>query len=164
VDAISHEEIKLFCKNALYLRLIRTSSLGHEYGKDTAQTEAMANALEDPDNNLVYYFLLRAADRFWAEKGRFPGWHDDQVQSDISVLKGYVTGILSEFGLNTAAVSEKAVHEMCRFGAAELHNIAALLGGVVSQEVIKVLTHQWVPLNNTLVYNGMNSTTTVFNL
>jgi len=73
-----------------------------------------------------------------------------------------VEALLTELGLNTAAVSENAVHEMCRFGAAELHNIAALLGGVVAQEVIKVLTHQWVPLNNTLVYNGMNSTTSVF--
>jgi len=163
-NAISAEDIKLFCKNALYLRLVRTSSLNNEYAKETARKEDMANALEDPDSNLVYYFLLRAVDRFWADKGRFPGWQDDQVQSDISILKGYVVGLLSELGLNATAVSDKAVHEMCRFGASELHNIAALLGGVVSQEVIKVLTHQWVPLNNTLIYNGMNSTTTVFDL
>jgi len=163
-DAISSEDIKLFCKNTLYLRLLRTSSLNHECAKETARKEDMANALEDPDTNLVYYFLLRAVDRFWVEKGRFPGWHDDQEQSDISVLKGYTGGLLTELALPASAVSEKAVHEMCRFGAAELHNIAALLGGVVSQEVIKVLTHQWVPLNNTLIYNGMNSTTTVFDL
>jgi amyloid beta precursor protein binding protein 1 len=27
---------------------------------------------------------------------------------------------------------------MCRFGAAELHAVAALVGGIASQEVIKV--------------------------
>jgi len=163
-DSISQEEIKLFCKNALYLRLVRTSSLNQEYAKETARIEDMASALEDPDTNLVYYFLLRAVDRFWAAKKRFPGWQDDQVQPDIAILKGYVEGLLAELGLNTSAVSENAVHEMCRFGAAELHNIAALMGGIVAQEVIKVLTHQWVPIANTLIYNGMNSTTTVFSL
>lgn len=163
-DAIEPEEIKLFCKNAQYLRLVRTSSLNQECSKSTAHIEDMASALEDPDTNLVYYFLLRAVDRFWAEKGRFPGWLDDQVKGDIPALKGHVEALLAELGLNTSAVSEKAVHEMCRFGASELHNIAAFLGGVVSQEVIKVLTHQWVPLANTLIYNGMNSTTTNFNL
>jgi len=164
VDSISQEEIKLFCKNALYLRLVRTSSLNQEYAKETARLEDMASALEDPDTNLVYYFLLRSVDRFWADKNRFPGWQDDQVQPDIPLLKAHVEGLLTELGLNTSAVSESAIHEMCRFGAAELHNIAALLGGVVAQEVIKVLTHQWVPINNTLIYNGMNSTTTVFSL
>jgi len=163
-DSISQEDIKLFCKNTLYLRLVRTTSLHHEYAKATANIDAMSSALEDPDTNLVYYFLLRAVDRFWTEKGRFPGWHDDQVKGDIAGLKHHVEALLAELGLNTSAVSENAVHEMCRFGAAELHNIAALLGGVGAQEVIKVLTHQWVPLNSTLIYNGMNSTTTVFAL
>jgi len=164
VGSIDSEEIKLFCKNALYLRLVRTSSLNQEYAKETARVEDMASALEDPDTNLVYYFLLRAVDRFLAEKGRYPGWQDDQVLSDIPALKAHVESLLSSLGLSTSAVSEKAVHEMCRFGASELHNIAAFMGGVVSQEVIKILTHQWVPINNTLVYNGMNSTTTVFSL
>jgi len=46
----------------------------------------------------------------------------------------------------------------CRFGAAELHNIAAFMGGVGSQEVIKLITHQFVPVNNTFLYNGINGT------
>jgi NEDD8-activating enzyme E1 regulatory subunit len=44
-----------------------------------------------------------------------------------------------------------------RYGAAELHNIAAILGGIGSQEAVKVLTQQYVPLTNTFVYNGVAS-------
>jgi hypothetical protein len=51
-----------------------------------------------------------------------------------------------------------------RFGAAELHNIASFMGGVASQEAIKLITHQYTPLNNTFLYNGMNSTSQVWTL
>jgi amyloid beta precursor protein binding protein 1 len=45
-----------------------------------------------------------------------------------------------------------------------MHNIAAFIGGVASQEIIKLITHQYTPLNNTFIYNGMNSTTTTVQL
>jgi len=47
------------------------------------------------------------------------------------------------------------LEEMCRFGAAELHSVAAVIGGAAAQEVIKLVTHQFVPLNNTFLYNGI---------
>lgn len=36
--------------------------------------------------------------------------------------------------------------------------MAAYLAGVASQEVIKLLTGQYVPLNNTLIFNGVTCT------
>lgn len=46
-----------------------------------------------------------------------------------------------------------------RFGCApELHTVAALVGGTAAQEAAKVITHQWVPVNNTFVYNGVAGT------
>ena len=46
----------------------------------------------------------------------------------------------------------------CRYGAAELHSVAAYMGGAVAQEVIKLVTHQFVPVNNTYIYNAMTHT------
>jgi len=163
-SSVSPEEIRLFCKSSAGLRLVRTSSLQQEYSKHCSATEQLGSLLEEPNNNAVYYLLLRSVDRFYAQHGRYPGWTDEQVQADIPLLKEHVTNLLSDLSLNSSAVSDEAIHEMSRYGAAELHNVAAFLGGVVSQEAIKVLTHQWVPLNNTLIYNGMNSTTSVFAL
>jgi amyloid beta precursor protein binding protein 1 len=46
-----------------------------------------------------------------------------------------------------------------RFGCAqEVHNVAALVGGTAAQEAVKVITHQWVPVNNTFIYNGVAGT------
>lgn len=49
-----------------------------------------------------------------------------------------------------------------RAGGAELHNIAALTGGIVSQEVIKSITEQYIPVDNTCVFDGVKSKTAVF--
>lgn len=45
--------------------------------------------------------------------------------------------------------------EITRVGAAELHNIAALVGGVAAQEIVKLITQQYIPLNNTYIFNGV---------
>ena len=52
-------------------------------------------------------------------------------------------------------VKEDLIHEVCRFGGSELHSVAAFMGGVAAQEVIKLITRQFVPVNNTYVYNAM---------
>jgi len=156
--------VKLFCRNTASIRLVRTLPLQHEYENHAALAANLQSSLEEPGNNAVFYLLLRAVDRFHEAHSRFPGWTDEQVAGDIALLKQHVIALLAELSLDSSIVSDDAIHEMCRFGASELHNIAAFLGGVVSQEVIKVLTHQWVPMSNSLLYNGMNSTTTVWTL
>jgi amyloid beta precursor protein binding protein 1 len=49
-----------------------------------------------------------------------------------------------------------------RYGASELHAIAAFVGGVAAQEAVKLITHQYLPLNNTFVYNGIAGVGGVF--
>ena len=38
------------------------------------------------------------------------------------------------------------------------------MGGVAAQEVIKILTAQFVPINNTYIYNGFMQTSTTVQL
>ena len=40
--------------------------------------------------------------------------------------------------------------------------MAAIVGGMAAQEAIKLVTHQFVPLAGTLIYNAMSSTSSVF--
>jgi amyloid beta precursor protein binding protein 1 len=47
-------------------------------------------------------------------------------------------------------------------GAAELHVVAAVMGGMAAQEAIKLVTQQFVPFNGSLIYNAMASTTSIF--
>jgi NEDD8-activating enzyme E1 regulatory subunit len=43
----------------------------------------------------------------------------------------------------------------------ELHNISALAGGLVAQEVIKAITKQYIPVDNTCLFDGIKSITSV---
>ena len=52
----------------------------------------------------------------------------------------------------------------CRAGASDLPQVAALLGGIVAQEAIKLITRQYTPLNGTCIYDGIHSTTKVSHL
>ncbi len=48
-----------------------------------------------------------------------------------------------------------------RAAGGELHNIAALTGGLVAQEAIKIITKQYVPVDNTCLFDGVFSKTSV---
>lgn len=60
------------------------------------------------------------------------------MDEDISRLKTTAVGLLNDLGCNGVTLTEDLINEMCRFGAAELHAVAAFIGGIASQEVIKV--------------------------
>jgi len=54
--------------------------------------------------------------------------------------------------------------EFIRYGGIELHNIASLMGGLIAQEIIKIITSQFLPCNNTTIFDGIKSTMGVYRL
>ncbi|KJE88986.1 ThiF family protein [Capsaspora owczarzaki ATCC 30864] len=165
LGTISDDDAKTFCRNAPFLRVIRARPISDELASATSKlTDTLNFHLEDPDSSVAFYVLLRAVDLFFEEHGRFPGAGDDQVEEDIAPLKQYVVGLLTDLGVSQHAIKEELIHEMCRFGAAELHNIASILGGLASQEAVKVITRQYIPFNNTFLFNGITSTSSTVEL
>ncbi|KAL1425836.1 hypothetical protein MTO96_018819 [Rhipicephalus appendiculatus] len=118
---ISEAEVKVFCKNAHALRLVRGRSLAAEYDAKDAFVDTILTSLDSPDSEIIFYLMLRAADRFYSQYNRYPGFFEDQLETDISKLKA----------------------SLC-------------------QEVIKLVTGQYVPLNNTFIFNGMTTTSETF--
>lgn len=76
-------------------------------------------------------------------------------------LKSAAVQLLQHMGCAGAPLSDEVVTEMVRYGAGELQCVAAVVGGMASQEAIKMLTRQFVPLHGTLLYNAVSSTTLV---
>lgn len=158
-DNITDEYIRSFCKHASFLRVIRSRSLAAEYDASTARVSLLAEQLDDVDNSdtVVYYVLLRAVDRFHSHMNRYPGLYDEHVELDIPAVKGHVHKLLQEWGLSQQ-VKDEFIHEMCHYGACEIPSVAALIGGIAAQEAIKVMTSQFIPLNNTFIYNAIKQT------
>ncbi|XP_062845507.1 NEDD8-activating enzyme E1 regulatory subunit isoform X2 [Trichomycterus rosablanca] len=162
-ESISEQDIKLFCKNAAFLRVIHCRSLAEEHGVESLRKDEITSCMDNPDSEMVLYLMLRSVDRFYQQHSRYPGVYNYQVEEDISKLKVCVNSLLQEYSLNVN-VKDDYIHEFCRYGAAEPHTVAAFLGGAAAQEAIKLITHQFVPFNNTFIYNAMAQTSATFQL
>ncbi|KAK3085260.1 hypothetical protein FSP39_000802 [Pinctada imbricata] len=162
-SCISEDDVKTFCKHAAFVRVLRCRRLHEEYNPKTANTQEIGSCVEDEENDLVFYILLRAVDRFYEEYSRYPGWYDDQVEPDVHKLKSILMKLLQEWSI-PPTIKDDYVHEMCRYGASELHTVSAFIGGTAAQEAIKVITGQFVPINNTFIYNAMKQTSVTVKL
>ena len=111
----------------------------------------------EPGSDLSYYIMLRAAQSFFELHNRFPGVFDDELDGDVGMLKRCVQEVCAHIGLATQPTDDQ-VFEMCRYGASEPHAVAAVMGGVAAQEIIKLITHQFVPVNNSFIFNGASGT------
>jgi amyloid beta precursor protein binding protein 1 len=69
--------------------------------------------------------------------------------------------LFSTFQLPTTVCKDDYIHEVCRYGGSELHAIASIIGGCAAQEAIKLITKQYVPVNNLFIYNAIKSETIV---
>ncbi|EPS43368.1 hypothetical protein H072_2649 [Dactylellina haptotyla CBS 200.50] len=170
-DSISEPEIETFCKHAGYIKLIRGRSLKQEY-EDSPNAKKISNEISEPTSLIHYYLGLRAYESFISEESNTkrvaPGVEDSSVESDAEKMDKYVTEILDKLSITHSPEllegTSKAIREIVRVGGGELHNISSLAGGIVSQEIIKVITKQYIPMSNTVVFDGISSRTEVYEL
>jgi amyloid beta precursor protein binding protein 1 len=105
---------------------------------------------------------------------KVPGESDSDVDTDTEKMTGIAFTIMNDLIKEGSASLDgddlsiaktqigEFVQELVRAGGAELHNIGALAGGIVSQEIIKVITEQYVPVDNTCIFDGVRSKSAVF--
>lgn len=158
-DWISEKDVRLFCRESAYLAVIRGSKIADEYEK-FSKSSFVHDELENPESLIGHYIMMRAFERFQCEHGYIPG--EVQLDTDIARIKSQTTKILNDLGIGTQQIGDDLYQEICRYGGAEIHSIAAFLGGCCAHEVIKIVTKQYKPIDNTLIYDGIKSQTSVF--
>ncbi|KAG9377978.1 NEDD8-activating enzyme E1 regulatory protein [Pyrenophora tritici-repentis] len=181
---IDEKDIEVFCKNAAHIKLVR----GRPFHIAQAGTKikwgdrakSIAQMLTFPESQIPLYIAFLAWDEFVATHDKDGLAGSTQVagesdpETDSEKLKGIAFKITDdlvkeanasidedEYTLIKGQIGE-FTHELVRAGGAELHNIGALTGGIVSQEIIKAITEQYVPVDNTCVFDGIRSKSTVF--
>lgn len=165
LDSISEQDVAMFCRHSAFLRVVRTHSLHQEHDPETANVNALDAYLDDSGSIVAYYVLLRAAERFHLAFKRIPGDTEEQFESDVAALSKFAVDTLSnDLRLPSKSIKPDFVREFCRSGGAELHSVAAFVGGVAGQEVIKLITRQYVPINNTFLYDAITSSSVTLQL
>ncbi|KAH7322961.1 hypothetical protein B0I35DRAFT_407368 [Stachybotrys elegans] len=151
---IDAAEVELFCTNAKFIKLVNSAHRGkpdiqklveQELGNDVI---AMAAGPEMPMSLIPIYLALTATSHVASATPQ------DIVASACNRAPAAVG--------NTRV--EQAAQEVARAAGGELHNIAAVMGGMVAQEVIKVVTQQYVPVDNTCIFDGIESRCQVLRL
>ncbi|MCJ1316264.1 hypothetical protein MMC15_001585 [Xylographa vitiligo] len=179
---IDEKEIEAFCKGAAFVKLIKGSPLRMPEDPKLIDWSDRATyilqELESEESLITIYLSLLAFDDYHERnpaalsitKPRKDAEESKQRKLKWSMTQ-YTDKVIEELKKNstvevdTEAAQERlsnVIMELARGGRAELHNISALTGGMVAQEVIKVLTKQYVPIDNTCVFDGITSKTAVF--
>lgn len=169
---VSQEDLLTFCQNIHTMELFETRSFEEEMAPkltDELQEDWMMATMdpyEVPEHTpFLWYLGFRACQIFYGAHGRYPGV-TDAYQDDVAPLQECIVQIVTALGLqdnelvqSTLLVTDppKFAQELTRYGQAEIHTIASLVGGVASQEAVKIITGQYVPLNNTYIYQGIAS-------
>ena len=173
---VDHEDVHTFCRNICSLDLLTTRSVEEEHSAashDEIVDEwnmTLMDPYEEPEQTpFLWYIALRACHVFYDKYSRYPGTIDKYLQ-DVDPLQECIVKVVHDLKLQDNDLIQKTIlHsdkkyavEMARQANAELHTVASVLGGVASQEAVKVITGQYVPLNNTYIYNGIASTGGVY--
>jgi len=165
-------DVHLFCRNVQNLRCLRPRSIEEERtGSVSPQVAELLQECTVEGNNAIWYVIARGADAFFKSHGHAPGSQDGDYTADTQPLKEATLQAAKDLGVEDAVTSwdnrencslDDLVAEYCRFGGSELHALSAIMGGVVSQEVLKVTTEQFVPLQSCIIFNGIDSSSCKF--
>lgn len=162
INSISDEQITTMIKNAKSLRVIRYRTLEEEINQPN--TQLIEQILQEEQNNMIYYLLFRAVDKFYETHYRYPGTDNNALENDYELLKKCVENIATSYNIDSSLIPDECIQEVVRAGMSEIHTIAALVGALVSQEILKLVTCQYVPMDNTCIVNGITTTTNTYTL
>jgi hypothetical protein len=172
------ETVDIFCKNIFHLRRLDTSKLSAEFvegaGRDRLRAVCQETQWELFDDEaqtpLLWYLALKALELHYLRQGEGEyanpiGGVGPEAEAAVDAVWGQLSELMKSLGEGegegeggfSLPVSRSHVQELVRLGAhnSQLHTVSSFVGGVASQEVIKLLTHQFIPMNNTFVFNGV---------
>ena len=142
------EEIVRFSKNSNTLQVTQLYSIEDEITKDFKGPADYD--LEDDETPSLWYVLLRCIEQFRESNGgKYAGAFDHNAEGssaeniaktkeEFDKIKAIADGLIEKITPGKGW-DEKYLHELLRYSDSKLHTVSSFLGGVASQEIIKLL-------------------------
>ncbi|ODN77962.1 hypothetical protein L202_05055 [Cryptococcus amylolentus CBS 6039] len=160
VESVPADEVEGFVRNVGGVGIIKGTSLRESKdgkGLLAAELESFDEEYLENATPLSLYLAILAAEKFFDNNKRWPGTTTvEALKQDNAELESIVKSLLPQHPDLPDVVSE-SIAEVTRGGFATIPTTAALVGGVVAQEVIKLVTNQYTPLDNTVVFDLIKS-------
>ncbi|KAL2206690.1 hypothetical protein CC79DRAFT_902948 [Sarocladium strictum] len=153
-DNIDPTEVEQFCTNARFIKLIKSAEgaspqLDQVVEQELGNDEIAAVAGPEMPMSLIPIYLALTATSENATAT------SDEILASVSQR------------VPAASTNDrvcKTAEEVSRAAGGELHNISAVTGGMVAQEMIKIITKQYIPVDNTCIFDGIESRCQVLRL
>ena len=166
-DDMAMSEIEAFCKNAAHVKVLHGQHLPHlrlehilPSNSHLLEEEALDELGEPSLYPIFHYFAV------WQQQPQnhnFPPSDSHSSSSVSSKLKTSPSCSSTSLSLLSRALQLSLLDNPCCSGA-ELHNISSWTGGMVAQECLKLLTRQYVPVDNVVVVDGVKGRVAVMRL
>ncbi|EGN97124.1 hypothetical protein SERLA73DRAFT_92105 [Serpula lacrymans var. lacrymans S7.3] len=135
-------------KNAHALQIMQ----GKKWGTFDSEKSALVNSLSVSPKETSTHLALSALFTLLSRQPDIPPT-EEALRTEIQSVIGQ--------GVELPEQLDDALGEIVRAPTAELPNVAAFLGGMVAQEVIKIITKQYVPANGYCVIDLIETWTGV---
>ncbi len=136
-------EIEAFCKNGSHIKVAQGTPLPSLHVGEPSKTftKTLQNAADDESSLLPIWIGLQSSAAAMSQR-KYPIQYPEEYTEKL----------------------DAAEEEIERASGGELHNISSVTGGMVAQECIKIITRQYVPVDNTCIFDGVRGRTEVFRL
>lgn len=148
---ISKDSIHTFCKNSYFIHVSRGSR--KDFNQEMVKT-VLKEMPETEDNSILeIYFAIITFNSFFDNFGRCP-----QVADYEDFVKEF--RFLCSLGPKTKIPKDLDMlfKEILSHSSLSYHNINSFIAGVASQEILKLSTGQYTPVDNLFVFDGVHST------
>mmetsp|Transcript_21126 Transcript_21126/g.68111 ORF Transcript_21126/g.68111 Transcript_21126/m.68111 type:complete len:543 (-) Transcript_21126:122-1750(-) len=148
--------VERVCRHLADVKIVSTTSLAAELGsppcfdRDELVSDDLMSASEKAPR--FAYLALRAADTFFKTHNRWPAEADDAPLLKKILLALFPPPPDAPTALD--ATYDAWAAEFVRSANAELHSVAAAIGGVASQEAVKIIAKQFTPLRDAFIFDG----------
>lgn len=153
-EGINKALIATFCKNTALLHVAEGS-------KDLCNNYLIKKVLEgkgsefdtDQYNILSIHFAILTFNLFIQTHGRIPTTDDFDGFTGLFV-DNFSPSILIGNLPNSVVLTFR---EVLAHNSTSYHNMSSFMGGIASQEILKIVTGQYIPLDNLFVFDGIRS-------
>ncbi|KAK4103550.1 hypothetical protein N658DRAFT_505232 [Parathielavia hyrcaniae] len=157
-ERVDPAEVDLFCKNAAFVKLINATGGGG--GANSSGSNKISRADRLKSAAALEFANDETAALTLAPLSLMPIYLALQATSHAVDEPLAADAILAAVAEQVPGAEQyervvQAAREVERAAGGELHNVSALTGGMVAQELIKIVTKQYIPIDNTCVYDGI---------
>ncbi|ORX86814.1 SUMO-1 activating enzyme E1 N subunit [Anaeromyces robustus] len=102
------------------------------------------------------YFLIYTLLQFQKNNKRLPKYisEDEENTEDLNKLKEIRDHLFKKYDINNAVLNDESLSKIIRNAGMEILPICSVVGGILAQDILKVISQKELPISNWFCYDG----------